>query len=95
MSTSGTYGYFPKIMHQHSILPQMTSNSMQPAFYFGGSQVPINLGLPHGQGLRSTYKPSLHSMKSLGVQGRGLENTYSRHNRITLPKHMSTIRKVI
>jgi len=95
MSTSGTYGYFPKIMQQNSILQQMTSNSMQPAFYFGGSQVPINLGLPRGQGLRSMYKPSLHSMKSLGVQGRGLENTYSRHNRITLPKHMSTIRKVI
>jgi hypothetical protein len=95
MSTAGTYGFHPKIMNQKSILQQMTSNSLQPPFYFGGSQVPINLGFSHGEGLRSIYKPSLHSMKSLGTQGRGLENTYSRHNRIALPKHMSTIKRVI
>jgi hypothetical protein len=95
MSTAGTYGYFPKIMHQNSILPQMTSDTMQPSFYFGGSQVPINLNIPHGEGLRSKYKSSTFHMKSLGTQGRGLENTYNRHSRIALPKHMSTIRKII
>ena len=95
MSTSGTYGYFPKINHQENILQQMTSDALQPAFYFGGSQVPINLGFSHGAGIRTPYKPALHSMKALGTQGRGLENTYSRHNRIVLPKHMSTIKRVI
>ena len=95
MSTAGTYGYFPKIQHQDNILSQMTSNTMQPPFYFGGSQVPVNLTLIHGSGFQTQYKPSLTSMKSLGTQGRGLENTYSRHNRIALPKHMSTIKRVI
>ena len=95
MSTAGTYGYFPKIMHQNSILPQMTSNELQPPFYFGGSQVPINLSLPHGSGFHSKYVSSTEHMKSLGTQGRGLENTYNRHSRIALPKHMSTIRKII
>lgn len=95
MSTAGTYGYFPKIQHQDAILPQMASNTLQPPFYFGGSQVPVNLVLPHGSGFQTKYNPSLTKMQTLGCQGRGLENTYSRHNRIALPKHMSTIRRVI
>jgi hypothetical protein len=96
MSTGGTYGYNPKVAHPNTIFAQMKSNTMQPDFFFGGSQVPINLGLPaHGNGLRSHYKPALTQMKQLSTQGRGLSNTYSRHSRIALPKHMSTIRQVI
>jgi hypothetical protein len=95
MSSAGTYGYFPKIENQNAILPQMTSNTMQPPFFFGGSQVPINLVLPHGEGFKTSHKHSLTSMKALGARGRGLENTYSRHNRIALTKHMPTIKRVI
>ena len=96
MSTAGTYGYHPKVEHPNAIFAQMKSNTLQPDFFFGGSQVPINLGLPaHGNGLRSEYKPELSKMKSLSTQGRGLSNTYSRHTNIVLPKHMSTIRRVI
>ena len=43
MSTSGTYAYWPKVEHQNAIFPQMASASLQPPFYFGGSQVPVNL----------------------------------------------------
>lgn len=96
MSTAGTYGYNPKVEHPNAIFAQMKSNTMQPDFFFGGSQVPINLGLPtHGQGLRSSYKPELTKMKNLSTQGRGLSNTYSRHTRIALPKHMKTMKQVI
>lgn len=90
-----SYGYHPKITNQNEILPQMASASLQPPFYFGGSQVPVNLILPHGSGFRTQYKSATTAMKNLGVSGRGLENTYNRHSKICLPKHMSTIRKII
>lgn len=96
MSTAGTYGYFPKIEHQNSILPQMTSDTLQPPFYFGGSQVPINIGSnAHGNGFRTKYRSVTADMKRLGVRGRGLETTYSKHHKIALPKHMKTIRQII
>lgn len=52
MSTAGIYNYHPKVAHQTTIFPQMTSGEYQPAFYFGGSQVPLSLGHIHGSGLR-------------------------------------------
>ena len=76
----------------------MASDSLQPPFFFGGSQVPINLNVAHGSGFRTKYKSSTQEMKNLGYRGlvgRGIENTYNRHSRIALPKHMSTIRKII
>lgn len=36
-------GYYPKVVHPNAILPQMKSSSFQAPFYFGGSQVPVNL----------------------------------------------------
>jgi hypothetical protein len=36
-------GYYPKVIHPNAILPQMKSSSFQAPFYFGGSQVPVNL----------------------------------------------------
>lgn len=97
MSTSGTYAYWPKVDHQNVIFPQMASASLQPAFYFGGSQVPVNLSVSHGSGFgfRSQHKPSLDSMKQLDTQGRGIKVAYNRHHNIALPKHMSTIKRVI
>lgn len=97
MSTSGTYSYWPKVEHPNAIFPQMASASLQPSFYFGGSQVPVNLGVSHGSGFgfRSQHKSSLESMKQLDTQGRGINVAYNRHHNIALPKHMSTIRRVI
>ena len=51
MSTAGTYGYHPKIEHPNHIFHQMTSGEYQPAFHFGGSQVPVSLGHVHGSGI--------------------------------------------
>jgi hypothetical protein len=39
-------GYNPKVSNPNLILPQMKSEIFQKPFYFGGSQVPVNLGLP-------------------------------------------------
>jgi hypothetical protein len=44
-------GYNPKVFNSHmsNNIPQMRSQSFQKPFYFGGSQVPVNLGLRQGQ----------------------------------------------
>lgn len=53
---SNPYLYNPKILHQGQVFPQMTSNTEQPLFFFGASQVPENLDIPiNGSGI---YKPS-------------------------------------
>lgn len=97
MSTAGIYNYWPKVAHPDTIFPQMASASLQPPFFFGGSQVPVNLGVSHGSGFgfHRDHKPALESMKRLGCKGRGIEVSYNRHHNIVLPKHMSTIKRVI
>lgn len=58
---STPYLYHPKVLHAGEILPQMTSGEYQPAFYFGGSQVPDILQTEQhkqdmkGYGLHKTY----------------------------------------
>lgn len=42
---SGFYNYWPKVNHPNVIFPQMKSEGFKPPFYFGGSQVPINIGM--------------------------------------------------
>jgi len=41
-------GYYPKVLNPNmsNNIPQMRSACFQKPFYFGGSFVPINLGLP-------------------------------------------------
>ena len=43
-------GYNPKVSHPYmsNSIPQMRSNDFQIPFFFGGSQVPIDLALPTG-----------------------------------------------
>ena len=40
--------YFPKVEHPNmsNNIPQMRSQVFQKPFFFGGSQVPVNLALP-------------------------------------------------
>jgi hypothetical protein len=94
---SGNYAYWPKVEHQDHIFPQMASASLQPPFFFGGSQVPINLNVSHGSGFgfHSEHIPALDHMKQQNCQGRGVGVAYNRHHNIMLPKHMSTIKRVI
>lgn len=95
MSTAGTYNYWPKVVNPNKAFPQMTSDAFQPQFYFGGSQVPENLGIINGSGISTQYKSHLDDMKSLTAGGRGLKTTMQKHSKVYLPKHMSTIKKVI
>jgi hypothetical protein len=45
---SFNYGYNPKVLHpdMSNNIPQMRSGEFQTPFFFGGSQVPIDLSLP-------------------------------------------------
>ena len=86
MSTSGTYQYWPKVVNPHAIIPQMTSDTQLPPFFFGGSQVPVNLGIMTGGGFKKRFKSSLHKADSEALYGRGLHTTYEHTDRIMLPK---------
>ena len=98
MSTAGIYNYHPKVEHPHTIFPQMTSDTHQPAFFFGGSQVPVSLGHIHGSGLkhpihgidtgfRTPHRFSLDEMKkstpSFSVDG----SVNGKGIRTTMEKH--------
>ena len=37
------FNVWEKVLHPNRVLPQMTSDTLQPRFFFGGSQVPISL----------------------------------------------------
>ena len=93
MSTAGTYGYHPKVEHPDSVLYQMDSN--QPSFYFGGSQVPINLHLDsHGSGFRTPHKFSFDKIKDLGDNRKFNKTTIEKYSNIRLPKHMFGIKRI-
>jgi len=62
MSSSGVYNYWPKVNHPDKMFVQMTSDGFQKPFFFGGSQVPVTLGM-NGSGIsgpepRPMYKVS-------------------------------------
>ena len=99
MSTSGIYSYWPKVNHPNAEFRQMTSGGYQPPFFFGGSQVPVNLGLDTheiaGSGIQN-YKSHVHMSEALPVSGkvgRGITTTASKSGKIFLPKHMPSIYK--
>ena len=95
MSTAGIYNYHPKVEHPNKVFSQMTSDGFQPPFYFGGSQVPVNLGISTGSGIHTPYISHIDHMKALSCKGRGLETTVQKNHKIYLPKHIKTIKKVI
>ena len=91
MSSSGTYGYFPKVLNPKGDLIQTASEGNQPPFFFGGSQVPLNFGISTGSGFRTRYISHKNEMHSLPATGRGIKTTMQKHHKIYLPKHMKTI----
>lgn len=98
MSTSGIYNYHPKVAHPNAIFPvQMASDTEQPPFFFGGSQVPMNLGMMSGSGIlkpvKTLYKNSIRVKEEQSAKGRGLNATPSKHSKIFLSKGMPTLRR--
>ena len=93
MSTSGIYNYHPKVAHPNAILPQMASDTSQPAFFFGGSQVPVNLGISTGSGIHTPYISHTEHARLMGVKGRGTSVSVRKNHKIYLSKNMPSIRK--
>ena len=93
MSTAGIYNYNPKVTQPNTIFPQMASASLQPSFFFGGSQVPVNLGYGDHMNGEGFHAHSLEQMKYQPINGRGIYPHTNMRQKIVLPKHMSTIRK--
>jgi hypothetical protein len=87
MSTAGIYNYHPKVEHPDKIFPQMKSTTEQPPFFFGGSQVPINLGIKTGSGVKTTYKTHKERQQDLDMNGRGISTTATMNHKIHIPKH--------
>jgi hypothetical protein len=94
MSAAGTYAYWYKQQHPNAIVPQMKSLEYQPAFYLGGSQVPVNLGIPTSTGgFQTHYISHMDHQKNLSTKGRGINTTVQKHHKVYLPKHMASLSK--
>lgn len=87
MSTAGIYNNWVKVTHPNTVFPQMESGEYQKPFYFGASQVPINLGVEHNPSMKSHHKDSLAIARSMDVKGRGIRPHFEKHNRIVLTKN--------
>lgn len=93
MSTSGIYNYHPKVEHPNKIFRQMESNEFQKPFFFGGSQVPINLDIHTGSGIHTPYRSHTRHMVVQDAQCRGKGVTVHKNHNIYLPKYMASIHK--
>ena len=92
MSTSGIYNYRPKLENLEGQLPQMVSEGYKPPFYFGGSQVPVNLGFDHYPSQKTPYTSSSSNLNSIPMIGHGLgvglKTTHQKNDNIRRPKYM-------
>lgn len=87
---SGFYQNWIKVQNPNlpNDIPPMESGGYQTPFYFGGSQVPVNLGIDNsieGGGLHKTnFKPHVKGLKVPPIQ-------VNRHSNIMIPRHLSSI----
>jgi len=92
MSVSGIYNYHVKLENLNQQLPQMSSEMYRPPFYFGGSQVPINLGFEHYPSIKTPYKSSTSSVNDINMIGHGLgvglKTTMKKNDNIRRAKYM-------
>lgn len=92
MSTAGIYNYHPKINNPNKIFYQMDSEPFKPPFYFGGSQVPVNLGLMQGSGFKTSYINSFDHINTIPSKGHGFglghKTTSNKNDNIRLPKYL-------
>ena len=84
MSSAGIYNYHPKVAHPNKIFGQMESDCYQPPWYFGGSQVPVNLGIS-GSGFKSQYKTSIDRDKLKLGRLKGMTTSVDKHSKVMLP----------
>jgi hypothetical protein len=84
MSTAGIYNYHPKVVHPNKVFGQMDSDWVQPSWYFGGSQIPVNLGIG-GSGFKTHYKSSIKRDKLKLGRLNGMTTSVDKHSKIMLP----------
>ena len=92
MSTSGIYNYRPKVDNPNKIFLQMESGASQTPFFFGGSQVPINLGTMYGSGFKQPYYNSFDHIMTIPSKGHGFgighKTTSNKNDSIRIPKFL-------
>lgn len=87
---SGFYNNWLKVQNptMSNEIPQMESNGSQTPFYFGGSQVPSNLGLQNTTHMVNGGGMSKVNFKPV-FQGKLNQNTlHKKHSNIHLPRHL-------
>lgn len=94
--TTQPFLYWPKVQNPNFDFPQMKPDTLQPRFFFGGSQVPISLeGHIGGEGIRKhkfseDYESSTQQAKKnkeVSGQGRTQYTSIEKNNKILLPKN--------
>jgi hypothetical protein len=83
-------GYNPKVVNPYGWKVQTKSSEFQTPFFFGGSQVPINLGLAQKSYNGSGFRKGSHSITHLGdldfTTKRGDEVYHRKHHNIRIPR---------
>jgi len=91
--TTQSFAYWPKVLHPNKVLPQMTSDTLEPRFFFGASQVPVSLEGMVGGSIQKykhpeEYESSPALAKKLKEKGDRIPFTsIEKHNKILLPKN--------
>jgi len=93
MSTAGIYNYHPKVEHPNKVFNQMESGGFQTPFFFGASQVPLELNHLTGSGIKTPYISHTRHARAMDAQCRGTGLTVHKNHKIYLPKYMSSISK--
>lgn len=73
------YNVWQKVLNPNAVLPQMTSDTQLPPFYFGGSPMPMYLQ-EQKQALSGIkgYKRGGNTEITLSKQGSGIKSIYHR-----------------
>jgi hypothetical protein len=91
MSTSGTYNYHPKVAQPNKIFKQMESGGFQEPFYFGGSQVPITLGIETEKFHDHPHITTNSKMLGMGLSKKSQYTTHEQYTTIMMPKNFRRV----
>ena len=85
---SGTYNYQPKVNKptMPNNIPQMEDEVLQKPFFFGGSQIPVNLGINEdisGKGINRKARVKNDSQSKLSQK-----TTIDRSSKILMPRKL-------
>jgi len=86
---SGVYSNWVKVTHpnmSNNIVP-MVSNGSQPSFFFGGSQIPSNLGIDDFEISGGGYSKVIINPDN--IRGKVKQETnYRKHTNIHMPRNL-------